>query len=277
MTGEMVRETMTGETGWPMFETTRFEAGKRIRGTLALTAGVGLFGLMVIGFWPSFEEVYGKLVEGMPEFLVDVIGTPGVGTVEGFLVSEFYWFVWILLLGLYFAYSAGELIAGDVETGRMDLLLSMPISRSRVVAEKFASLLVPIVALNAVVPAFVYGGLLVVGETVDPVDLAMLHVLSIPYLLTCAAVGLVFSVLVGRASVAQRLALGAVFALFLVETVASAADVEWAAAISPMRYYSPAEILVYGEYDYVSAGALLGAAVALVVVSQLWFRRVDID
>lgn len=260
-----------------MLETTRYEAGKRVKGAVVLTAGVGVFGLLVIGFWPSFRDVYGELYEEMPQFLLDVIGGAGGGTLEGFLATEFYWFVWVLLLGLYFAYAAGELIAGDVETGRMDLVLSMPVSRARVVGEKFAWLGVPIVLVNIVVPVVVYAGVLAVGESVPIENLVMLHVLSVPYFLACAGIGLAFSVAFDRAAVAQRVALGVVFGLFLIDSVASAANVAWAGRVSPMRYYDPVAILVLGEYDFVAAGLLLAAATGLVAVSVVWFRRVDIE
>ena len=51
-----------------------------------------------------------------------------------------YQFLWLLLLGLYVAYSGGALVAADVETGQLDMLLATPISRSRVAVEKYPHL-----------------------------------------------------------------------------------------------------------------------------------------
>ncbi|MCL7416954.1 MAG: ABC transporter permease, partial [Halalkalicoccus sp.] len=168
-------------------------------------------------------------------------------------------------------------IADDVERDRMDLTLSLPVSRSRVLAEKFLSLLVPILALNAVVAAAVYVGVLAIGQSIDPLDLAMVHALSIPYLLACGAIGLVLSVLVSRADVAKRIAIALVFVLFLIESVAaSTEELEWLGYASPTRYYDPTAILVEGSYDLVGAAVLLAATVALVLLARFRFSRADI-
>lgn len=58
--------------------------------------------------------------------------------------------------------------------------------------------------------------------------ISMVHVLSVPYLLTCAAIGTVFTVFFDRADTAKRGAIGLVFALFLLKSVtASAEGYEW--------------------------------------------------
>lgn len=159
----------------------------------------------------------------------------------------------------------------------MDLLLSLPVSRSRVLGEKFLAIVVPIALLNAVVPVAVYGGVVAVGESIDAVDLAMVHLLSIPYLLSCAAIGLLLSTLVDRADVAQRAALAAVFVLFLIDSVsASAEDFKWIGGISPTAYYDPTAILVEGSHDLEGAAVLLATAAALVVLAAVRFRRADV-
>ena len=43
-----------------------------------------------------------------------------------------------------------------------------------------------------------------------------------------------------------------------------------------MHYFDPTAILVDGTYDLAGAGVLLAAAVALVLVSQLRFARMDL-
>lgn len=153
-----------------MLEIVRYEAEKRIKGTLALAIGLGVLAVFFVAFFPSLEASgidFGAYVEAYPPAVQEAFGISSLDTIEGFLAVEVYQFLWLLLLGLYFAYSAGGLIAGDVERDRMDLILSLPISRSRVLAEKFASVLVPILALNAVVPVVVYAGVRAIGQLID--------------------------------------------------------------------------------------------------------------
>ncbi|WP_255171390.1 ABC transporter permease [Natrononativus amylolyticus] len=261
-----------------MFETARYEASRRVRGTAVLAIALSLYVAFIVWYFTVLEGVdYDQMLESMPPALMDAFGIETMATIEGFLGSQIYNFVWLLALGLYFAYTAGGLIAKDVERERMDLLLSLPVSRSRLLAEKVASLLLPLVALNVVVGAVTYVLVLAIGETIDPTHLALVHLLSIPYLLVCAAIGVVCSVLVDRTAIAERAAIGLVFALFLVESVVGgASDFEWIQYISPTYYYEPTPILIDGTYDLADTGILLALFVVLLLVSQLLFRRRDI-
>jgi len=89
----------------------------------------------------------------------------------------------MLVLGLYLAYGAASMVAGDVESGRMNTLLATPISRRKLPLEKFSSLLVPIVLVNAITPIVLYAGSVLIGEPLAIVNLLALHALAIPYLL----------------------------------------------------------------------------------------------
>lgn len=261
-----------------MLEIVGYEAEKRLRGTAALTVVIGLLVAMFLALYPSFETVdIDTLVEAYPPAVQEAFGVSTLATVEGFLAVELYQFVWLLLLGLYFAYSAARLVAGDVEHDRMDLTLSLPVSRSRVLGEKFASLLLPMVVLNVGIFAVVYVGVIATGYEIDAVDLAMVHLLSIPYLLACAGIGLLLSTLFDRADVAQRAAIAAVFVLFLLESVAASTDgLEWIGYVSPTHYYDPTAILVEGSYDLAGAAILLVATALLVLAARSRFRRADV-
>ena len=141
-----------------MFELTRYDGRHRVRGGIYLSIGLSLLAAMVIWVYPSFEaEVdLDQLLAAYPEPVLQVMGVQTMASLGGFLSFELYTFGWIILLGLYLAYATAGAIADDVDRGRMDVLLSMPISRSRVVAERFAAMTVPIVGANVLPPIVVY-------------------------------------------------------------------------------------------------------------------------
>ncbi|MFC7045854.1 ABC transporter permease [Halobacteriaceae archaeon GCM10025711] len=264
-----------------MFEVTRYEARRRLRGSFVMAVAIGLFALLIVGVFPSMQASgadFEAYIENLPPAVREGFGvsSSAITTVEGFLATEIYQFIWVLLLGLYMAYVAGGTIAGDVESGRMDLILATPVSRSKVLVEKYLSLLSPILLLNLLVPLFVYGGVIAIDETIDFVSLVAVHLLSIPYLLLCAAIGLLLSVLVSREDLAQRGGIAAVFFLFVTETVTVDTDFEWLGAISPTRYYDTAQILVEETYDLGGAAILLAAAFVLLAISQFVFTESDL-
>jgi ABC-2 type transport system permease protein len=262
-----------------MLEITRYESRRRARGALSLAVLLGLFALLIVGIFPSIEQAgtdFEAYVQSLPPALRESFGVSAISTVEGFLATELYQFIWLLLFGLYMTYAAGGAIAGDVETGRVELVLAGPVTRSRLLFEKSLSLLVPIVVLNLVVPLFVYGGLIAIDESIETADLLAVHALSVPYLLVCGGIGLFLSVLINRADFAQRGGLAAVFMLFVVDAVTVDTDYEWLGDLSPTRYYDPTEILVEETYDVEGAVVLFAAAFVLLVASQVAFRRSDL-
>ncbi|WP_135663475.1 ABC transporter permease [Halorhabdus rudnickae] len=261
-----------------MVETARYEAGRRVRGAVLLSVGISLYAAFIVWYFTVLDGVaIEELFEELPPAMQDAFGAESLSTIGGFLGAEVYSFIWVLGLGLYLAYVAGGMIAGDVENDRLDLLLSFPISRRRLLFEKFASLLVPIVVVNVVVGCAVYLLVEAIDESIELTHLALTHALSIPYLLVCAAIGTVFSVLVSRAAIAERGAIGLVFVLFLVESaIGSAEEYDWIQYISPTHYYDPATLLVEGSYELIDSAILLLSFLALLLLAGIVFDRRDI-
>ncbi|MFP8952171.1 ABC transporter permease subunit [Natrialbaceae archaeon A-arb3/5] len=263
-----------------MLEIARYDGRHRIKGSIYLAIAMSLLAVVVIWIYPSFsgsfDDVDEEFLQAYPDEVMQLFDIQTMATLEGFLAFELYIFGWTILLGLYLAYLAAGTIADDVEHGRMDVLLSMPVSRARTVVEKFLALGVPIVVVNVVTPLVVFVSAALIDEPISAADLAALHAISVPYLFACAGIGLVASVAVDRASIAQRLALAVTFGLFMLESLLDGTDYEAVGAIAPMRYFDPNEVLLESSYDLVGVGVLLGMTVVLVGASVVWFGRRDV-
>lgn len=265
-----------------MREIARYESERRIKGAFILSGLLAVMSLFFVALFPSITTSGADLdayMQSLPPAMRAAFGASGafsITTIEGFLAVELYQFFWLLMLGIYLAYQAGGLIAGDVERDRMDTLLAAPISRRSVVVGKFLSLVPGVIALNLVVGLAVFGAVVGIGESMSVADLAMAHLLSIPYLLACGGIGILLSVLVDDADVAKRGGLGAIFGLFLLDSIGKAAGMEWLGSISPTHYYDPTAILVSNEYDLLGAVVLLAGTALLVAASVWWFERTDI-
>ena len=100
-----------------MFETVRYEGRRRLRGTAILTAGVGAYAGFIVWYFTVLEGVdYEDVFEDLPPAMLDAFGIQNLSTIEGFLGAQLFSFIWLLGLGLYFAYVAGGLVARDIET-----------------------------------------------------------------------------------------------------------------------------------------------------------------
>jgi len=265
-----------------MLEITAFESRRRVRGTLYFAVALLAYSGLVLAIFPSIEAAATDIqsyIESLPPEVRRAFGGEAATytTIEGFLAAEMYQFVFLLLLGMYFAYAAASTIASEAERGSIAPLLANPVTRTRVVVGKYLSLVPSMLALNAVLLVGTYYGVILVGETIDLADLALLHALSLPYLLACAGLGLVASVLFDSARRAQTVGAGGVFAMFLVDAVTFDTDYEWLGDVAFSRYFDPAEILVDADVDWAGIAFLLVAAVVLVVLSAELFERADVS
>lgn len=260
------------------FELAKYEAVRRIKGGLVMSVGFSLLVALYVSMFPSMTSSVDleSYTDAFPEPLRRAFGVETLGTIEGFMAAELYAFGWVLLLGLYFAYAGAGLVAGDVEHGRTDLLLSLPTRRWEYVIQKFAALVVPMVIVNTIVPVVVYVSTQLIDESMAIWKVASVHALSFPYLLATAAIGLLASVLARRSATAQRGAMAVVFGFFLVDSVVTDTDWSWMGAAAPMRHYDPTAILVHGEIGLSGAGVLAVFAVGLVTASCTWFEYRDL-
>ncbi len=255
----------------------RIESRRLVRSSLVLTGVFALLSVFFLAVFPAMAEEAETIEQALPEHFTGLFGFEQLHTLEGFLGSYVFPFVWVVFLGVYFAYLGGGMVARDIQERRMDLLLSNPVSRESVILQKVGSLWVPLFVINSVLFLVLYGGSVLLDESLDPVVLAMAHLLSIPYLLVCAGIGVVLSVVLDRPESAQTGSLGAVFLLWLVDGLSEMdPDIEWIGELTPSRYFDPAAILIHEEYPLGDVALLLGAFVALIGLAIVIFTRRDI-
>lgn len=255
----------------------RAESRNLLRGSVVLTGVFALVTAFFLAVFPGMQEEAAAIEEAFPEHMLLLFGFEELHTIEGFTSGYVFPLLLALFGGIYVAYVTAGMIAGDVRTRRMDLVLASPVSRESVVLQKVASLWVPLVILLGGLAIVLFFGAFVIGESFDPVSLAMVHLLSVPYLLACAGIGIVFSVVLDRVETAQAGALGLVFVLWLIEGVSQMEpDYEWVGDLTPRRYYDPAVILVHEEYAFIDAGILLAAFLVMLGIALVIFRRRDI-
>ncbi|ELY45019.1 ABC transporter permease subunit [Natronorubrum sulfidifaciens] len=255
----------------------RNESRTLLRGTITLTGLLVLLSAFLLVVFPSIQEEAALFEAVYPEYLLLMLGVEELHTIEGFVGGYIFPFIWILLAGLYFAYVSAGMISRDVRTRQLDLTLAGPVSRESVVLQKVGALWLPLVALNLGLVAVLLVGTPLLDESLEFGALVMVHLLGIPYLLVCAGVGIVCSVVFDRVETAQATALVVVFVLWLIDGLSQLnPEYEWIGNLTPSRYYDPSAILVHEEYAFLDAGVLLAAFLVLLGVAILIFVRRDL-
>ena len=241
--------------------------------------GVVALCLMTVAFYPSMKDSQGmaEYFEEAPDWVKAVMGEPSEFTTPaGYLNGELF-FMMAPILFLIFAISRGSgAIAGEEQAGTLDLLLSNPLSRRRVLLEKAASMLAATLALGA---ALWVG--LALGAAAVGMDISYLHLADASF--SCVLLGAVFgsvSLALGCASGRRGLTIGITAALgvgsfFLKSLAPLVQGLEGWSRLSPFYYYDVAQPLKNG-LNWAHAAVLAGVATFFIVLSVFLFDRRDI-
>ncbi len=242
---------------------------------------VGLIVLCIftMSFYPSLSKSPGitQFFDEAPEWMKSLVGDMAdFATPEGYLDGRLF-FMMAPILFLVFAISRGSgAIAGEEQSGTLDLLLANPLSRWRVLLEKAASMAVATLALGV---AFWVG--LALGALVVGMDINYLHLADASF--SCVLLGLLFGAIalaVGSASGRRGLTIGVAAALgvaafFLNSLVPLAKGLEGLSKLSPFYYYIHAKPLQNG-LNWVHALVLIAATLFFIGLSIFLFNPRDI-
>ncbi|HMI81581.1 MAG TPA: ABC transporter permease subunit, partial [Solirubrobacterales bacterium] len=109
----------------------------RRRSVWAWGLPLGLMSAFIVAIFPSVEESISQAVEGYPEGLKEAFGIGQLSNVEQYLHAEMLSLIVPLALGYLAVRAIASGLTGAAETGRLDVLLSAPVSRTRLVAAGF--------------------------------------------------------------------------------------------------------------------------------------------
>jgi ABC-2 type transport system permease protein len=230
--------------------------------------GIGLFlaAASYSPFYPSIKdnaEMLNKYMDTMPDFLREAfLGASGDFTSPaGYLNTELFNLFAPLLL-LLFAIGAGaRAIAGEEEKQTLDILLSTPVRRRRVVIDKFGAMLVG----GALLAAVLWVSVPLTGPPFDLtpslVDLAA--AVSMCFLLAMAfgAIALAIGAATGRRALAIGVTAGVAAGTYLLDVLVPAIDsIAFLQRLSPFHYYLGAEPMMNG-FDVGNSLVLVAIAV----------------
>ena len=121
-------------------DTTRLDLRLRRRSLIGYTLGMALYAFIIVALYPSFKDdaSLNKLTENGNTVAALFGATGSLTSPSGWLNANLYAnFVPLIVLLLAIGYGASS-IAGQDEDGTLGLVATLPLSRRRLVAEKFA-------------------------------------------------------------------------------------------------------------------------------------------
>jgi ABC-2 type transport system permease protein len=248
---------------------------ERRRSLLSWGLPIGLWSAFVVSIFPSVESSLTKAVRGYPEALKQAFGVGSLTSVEEYLHVEMLSLIVPLVVGYLAVRSVASGLSGAAESGRLDVLLSAPISRRRLVAAGFTATAVEVAAVLAVSLILTGVASLLAGSDLD-FGRALAGFANVwPLALLAGALGVVVTGWSLRTVVVTGVAAGVLVAMYVLD-LAGRLDpgLDWIRYASVFRYYDKA---IENGIDPVAFAGVTGTAMVLAAAGALLFERRDIS
>jgi ABC-2 type transport system permease protein len=241
--------------------------------------GLAVYAVLIMSFYPTVREnaqMTQQLMEAFPKAMMDAFGAADMASLSGFVGGKFLNVMWPIIVGVFVIMAGAATVAREVERGTIELLLSVPESRTRLLLAKLAALLVGILALVAVTVGALALGAALVDETLGAGELVALGAV-----LTCLAVAVGgFTVLLSSFAKERArpagISAGIMLASYLAWVVSGLSeDWEWLKYASIFTAFDPQRALASGEVEPVHLAVLIGIGLACTVGALIIFGRRD--
>lgn len=246
--------------------------------------GIALLGIYVLIAIPNVDMLkqYTELAGSMPPVLLQMFGINDVAamaTPAGFLGFAFFGYT-LLILAAYGVIAGLNVTANEEDRGIMDVTLSLPIPRWRLVAERLLAYTVLVVLMLAVT----YASMWLVMQTSNGLEIDPGRLFEgVANMLPSTLLVLAFTVLAGTAfrtrGLAAAVATAFVIVSYFVDFLGNVASDTAAGAVRVLSFFS-----YYDGGEIMNTGLVWGNVILLLVVTAvcavgaLWFfERRDIS
>lgn len=235
---------------------------------------------MLVAIYPSFSENSQEMVDSYPREAFEFTGIDAdefLASLEGFIAAEHYSIMWPIIMIVFVVSYATSTIAGEIEDGSIELLLTQPISRISVFLSKYVSGLVLTL-------------ILVTASSLATVPIALIHqidfngasyfyisVIGFLFSLTIYSLTFLFSAISSNRSKAMSLTLFIVILMYAIQIVAYIEDsVNFLKYISFFHYYDFNAAMLDEHISLLSVAIFGLTSITSTVAGLLYFNKRDI-
>jgi len=242
--------------------------------------GLGLMGAYFMWIYQAFSKTIDlqSILDAFPPAIKALIGGTVIdlSSATGFLNMELFPLMLPLILGGFAIALGSGATAGEESRGTLDVLLSEPIQRSRVVTEKVLATAIGTAAVAAALFVGLQVGCAVGGTSVAADRVAGGLVLATLLALVFGGIALALGCWTGNRAVAIGISGALMVVMYFVNALAPLVDsLDRIKGLSPFFYYMDGDPLRNGV-DWAHAGVLAAAALAFYVLALIGFERRDL-
>jgi ABC-2 type transport system permease protein len=247
----------------------------RRRSLLAWGIPLGLWSAFIVVIFPSVEGALSKAVRNYPAALKEAFGIGQLTSVEQYLQAEMLSLIVPLALGYLAVRAVASGLSGAAESGRLDVLLSAPVSRARIAAASFLATAAELAIVLALTVLLTGLGSLVAGAHLSFAAALAGYANVWPLALLFAGLGVVAVGFSLRTSVVTGAVAGMLVTMYVVDLIGRLdTDLSGLRYVSVFKYYGNA---IEEGIDPVAFVGVTAAAVALAALGAWLFERRDLS
>lgn len=247
---------------------------------LGWTFGLAALGALMTSFYPAMHQdgAIDALIKNMPAAFQGLVGNlTDLSTFPTYLASQLFDIRMPLIAGIMAIILGLGLSVADEEKGELRTILSLPISRTKVLLHKWLAML----TILAVTLVGLVGGIYAVlpfidGASIEPEQVMRLVAMTGLMMATFGTIPFAVGSMTGKRAAATGVSIFTIIGSFILSTFGQAVD--WLADYKKLSllHYFPAVDIVKGEFNGTDAVVLGVITVVLLVASIIMFRRRDV-
>lgn len=239
---------------------------------LSYGVGIGLYTALIVSLFPMLRDTFAEIE--LPEGYLAFFGQEelDLSSPRGFFSTEL--MSWVpLIAAIYAVVASTGLLAGDEQSGALDLMLAQPLSRRRLFLERTGGLVVGAVLIAAAGTAgFLIPALFVDLDDLTAFELARAMFNLVPLMLACAGLGLLVAAVSPSRGLAGGLVAAETVVVWIMNSLSNLNDsLEPLHFLSPF-YYADSSVVMFGGPEPGHVAVLLGAFVLLTLLAMRAFE-----
>jgi ABC-2 type transport system permease protein len=248
---------------------------ERRRSPLAWGLPLGAWSAFIVAIYPSVQAALSKAIRSYPEALKQAFGIGELSTVEEYLHAEMLSLIVPLAVGYLAVRSVASALSGAAESGRLDVLLSAPVSRKTLVWAAFLGAATELAAVLALTLLITEIAGLLAGAHLSLGSAAAGYGNVWPLALLFAALAIVVTGYSLRTSIVTGSLAGVLVGMYVLDLIGRLdTSLDGVRYASVFRYYGNA---IQNGIDAASFLGVTAVAVALAAIGTLLFERRDLS
>lgn len=271
---------MSQPTSASFLPLTRRNLADSWRGLLGWTAGVAGAIFLYVPLYSSFSGEnagFDEVIKSIPEGLSSTLGFEDLTSGAGYVQATFLGLIGFVLFTIAATLWSSAAIAGDEESGSLELTLAHGVSRVQIMVERSLGVMLRLLWLSIVSALLI----LALNDS-SGIDLEPAHVVAgcaalLGLGVLAASFGLAVGAITGRRAFASAAAAGISLLGYILNSLGNqSADVEWLHNLSPYHWAFGNSPLSEGV-DGGSLGLIFGISAVVLALGGVVFNRRDVS